>query len=40
MFSPKTPSMSLTLRVLARLLNYPDADVRENLGEMRAHPAP
>ncbi|MEO8507707.1 MAG: nitrate reductase molybdenum cofactor assembly chaperone [Betaproteobacteria bacterium] len=28
--------MALTLRVLARLLNYPDAEVRQNLGEMRA----
>jgi nitrate reductase delta subunit len=29
-------SMSLTLRVLARLLDYPDADMRANLREMRA----
>ena len=36
MFSSKTPTMALTLRVLARLLNYPDAEVRQNLGEMRA----
>lgn len=36
MFTSKTPTMALTLRVLARLLNYPDAEVRQNLGEMRA----
>jgi nitrate reductase delta subunit len=33
MKTPKT--MSLTLRVLARLLSYPDADLRAHLGEMR-----
>ena len=32
MKTPKT--MSLTLRVLARLLSYPDADLRAHLGEM------
>ena len=32
----KTPkSMSLTLRVLARLLSYPDAELRAHLDEMR-----
>ena len=32
----KTPKpMSLTLRVLARLLGYPDAELRAHLGEMR-----
>lgn len=36
MFSPKTPTMATTLRVLARLLSYPDADLRQHLGELRA----
>ncbi len=35
MFSPKPPAMALTLRVLARLLSYPDSDVREHLSDMR-----
>jgi len=36
MFATKTPrSMSLTLRVLARLLGYPDAALREHLDELR-----
>ena len=35
MFATKTPTMSLTLRVLARLLSYPDAALREHLDEMR-----
>lgn len=35
MFSPKPPAMSLTLRVLARLLSYPDSEVREHLSDMR-----
>ena len=36
MFNPKPPSMTLTLRVLARLLSYPTGGLREHLGEMRA----
>ncbi len=35
MFSPKPPVMALTLRVLARLLSYPDSDVRQHLSDMR-----
>ncbi len=35
MFAAKPKSMSLTLRVLARLLSYPDAALRAHLGEMR-----
>lgn len=35
MFTNKTRPMALTLRVLARLVSYPDAAVREHLGEMR-----
>lgn len=35
MFATKTPAMSLTLRVLARLLSYPDAALRAHLAEMR-----
>jgi nitrate reductase assembly molybdenum cofactor insertion protein NarJ len=31
MFSPKIPAMAMTLRVLARLLSYPDADLRQHL---------
>lgn len=31
----KQDSMSLTLRVLAHLLSYPDASLREHLGELR-----
>lgn len=31
----KTTPMPLTLRVLAHLLSYPDASLREHLGEMR-----
>jgi len=30
------PVASMSLRVLARLISYPDADLRANLGEMRA----
>jgi len=33
MKTPKT--MSLTLRAIARLLSYPDAELREHLGELR-----
>ena len=36
MFSSKTPAMATTLRVLARLLSYPDAELRQHLGELRA----
>ena len=35
MFSQKIPAMAMTLRVLARLLSYPDADLRQHLGIMR-----
>jgi nitrate reductase delta subunit len=35
MFSPKIPAMAITLRVLARLLSYPDADLRQHLNVMR-----
>jgi nitrate reductase molybdenum cofactor assembly chaperone NarJ/NarW len=36
MLSANNPkSMSLTLRVLARLLSYPDAALRQHLGELR-----
>jgi len=37
MFATKTKprTMAVTLRVLARLLGYPDADMREHLDEMR-----
>ncbi len=35
MFTSPTPAMSVTLRVLARLLGYPDAQLRQNLGAMR-----
>jgi nitrate reductase delta subunit len=35
MFATKTPTMAKTLRVLARLLSYPDADLRAHLGELR-----
>ena len=35
MFVTKTPTMAKTLRVLARLLSYPDADLRAHLGELR-----
>jgi nitrate reductase molybdenum cofactor assembly chaperone NarJ/NarW len=35
-FFASTPGkMSLTLRVLAHLLRYPDAELREHLGELR-----
>lgn len=34
MFSHKIPAMAMTLRVLARLLSYPDADLRQHLGEL------
>ena len=30
-----TPKASLTLRVLARLLGYPDAELRRHLPELR-----
>jgi len=36
MFATKPPVMTLTLRVLARLLSYPDPDVRAHLSEMRS----
>ena len=35
MFQAKAPPMALTLRVLARLLSYPDPSVRAHLDEMR-----
>ena len=35
MFANKTRPMALTLRVLARLVSYPDTAVREHLDEMR-----
>ena len=35
MFMTKTPPMALTLRVFARLLSYPDADLRSNIASMR-----
>ncbi len=35
MFTNKTPVMTRTLRVLARLLSYPDSDVRAHLSDMR-----
>ena len=35
MFANKPPAMAHTLRVLARLLSYPDPDVRAQLSEMR-----
>lgn len=35
MFSPKIPTMAMTLRILARLLSYPDADLRQHLRVMR-----
>ncbi|MCQ1551191.1 MAG: nitrate reductase molybdenum cofactor assembly chaperone [Candidatus Accumulibacter phosphatis] len=34
MFSHKIPAMAMTLRVLARLLSYPDPDLRQHLGEL------
>ena len=33
-FSPMAPVASRTLRVLARLLSYPDATLRRHLGEL------
>ena len=35
-FATGTPNVARTLRVLARLLSYPDAEVRAHLPEMRA----
>ncbi|HRP29060.1 MAG TPA: nitrate reductase molybdenum cofactor assembly chaperone [Burkholderiaceae bacterium] len=35
MFATRTPVMTRTLRVLARLLSYPDAALRAHLDEMR-----
>ena len=35
MLLPKTPAMAITLRVLARLLSYPDAKLRQHLDELR-----
>ena len=35
MFATKPPAMTHTLRVLARLLSYPDPDVRAHLSDMR-----
>jgi len=34
MFKTQAPTMRLTLRVLAHLLRYPDAEVRAHLGEL------
>jgi len=34
-FNIQPPRMAITLRVLARLLSYPDAPLREHLAEMR-----
>ena len=34
MFKTQAPTMRLTLRVLAHLLRYPDADLRAHLGEL------
>ena len=37
MLTPRSPKpMSLSLRALARLLSYPDAELRAHLGELRA----
>jgi len=36
LFSPPTPVMSKTLRVLAHLLSYPDSTLRAHLPELRA----
>lgn len=36
MFSPRIPPMAMTLRALARLLIYPDAELRQHLGELRS----
>ncbi len=35
MFTATIPNMSLTLRVLARLLSYPDAALRQHMDELR-----
>ena len=35
LFTPAAPQARLTLRVLAHLLRYPDAELRSHLGEMR-----
>ncbi len=35
MFTSTIPNMSLTLRVLARLLSYPDAALRQHMDELR-----
>jgi nitrate reductase molybdenum cofactor assembly chaperone NarJ/NarW len=34
MFKTQAPTMRLTLRVLAHLLRYPDAELRDHLGEL------
>ena len=34
MFKTQAPSMRLTLRVLAHLLRYPDAELRAHLDEL------
>ena len=34
MFKTQAPTMRLTLRVLAHLLRYPDAELRAHLGEL------
>lgn len=36
MFASKPAPMARTLRVLARLLSYPDAELRQHLGDLRA----
>ena len=35
MYTSKAPPMARTLRVLAKLLNYPDGDLRQHLDELR-----
>ena len=34
MFKTQAPTMRLTLRVLAHLLRYPDAELRVHMGEL------
>ena len=36
LFNKPLPQARLTLRVLAHLLRYPDAELRAHLGELRA----
>ncbi len=36
LFNNTPPDASLSLRVLAKLLGYPDADLRQHLGELRS----